>query len=186
MNIWWDRCYHQNTDTEIIQTCMQRQTDIFLNTPGIHKAKNKLGRNIWVECGRTDTERCGCDSVAGRTDYLYWCRWKAYCRAVTEDKSYAGHSGDQQSRYSEKRRYFTGKCDNYRKLYLNLRKLFRHLPCVGRIRKTSWTACLNICRMVKISTRRRYGNRSATETDCCGDHPWESTAYAGWGLMVSL
>ena len=57
---------------QTVYTCEDGQI-IFLDTPGIHKAKNKLGEYM-VKCGRTDTERCGCDPVAGRTDYLYWCR----------------------------------------------------------------------------------------------------------------
>ena len=42
---------------------------VFLDTPGIHKAKNKLGDYI---------ERRGCDPVAGGAHKLYRCRRTSY------------------------------------------------------------------------------------------------------------
>lgn len=90
---------------QTVYTCEDGQI-IFLDTPGIHKAKNKLGEYMVNVAEQTLKDVDVILWLVEPTTYI-GAGEKAYCRAVTEDKS-AGHSGDQQSRYSEKRRYFTG------------------------------------------------------------------------------
>ena len=50
---------------------------VFVDTPGIHKAKNKLGEYM-VNVARADPERGGCDPVAGGAHHLYRGRGAAY------------------------------------------------------------------------------------------------------------
>ena len=72
---------------QTVYTCEDGQI-VFLDTPGIHEAKNKLGD--YGECGGTDLKRCGRDLVAGGTYHLYRSRGKTYRGAVGENPA----SGD--------------------------------------------------------------------------------------------
>ena len=50
---------------------------VFVDTPGIHKAKNKLGEYMVNVAERTcgaHTERSGCGALAGRADNIYRSR----------------------------------------------------------------------------------------------------------------
>lgn len=50
---------------------------VFLDTPGIHKAKNKLG-DYMVNVAEHTLNRRGCDPVAGGAHELYRCRRTSY------------------------------------------------------------------------------------------------------------
>ena len=63
---------------QTVYTCEDGQI-VFLDTPGIHKAKNKLGEYM-VQVAERTTQRCRCDPVAGRAYHLYRCRRASYCR----------------------------------------------------------------------------------------------------------
>ena len=81
---------------QTVYTCDDGQI-VFLDTPGIHKAKNKLGEYMVQVAERTLKD----------VDVILWlvepttfigAGESSYCRAVT-GTSYSGHSGNQQSRY---------------------------------------------------------------------------------------
>ena len=65
---------------QTVYTCDEGQI-IFLDTPGIHKAKNKLGEYMVSVAERTLKE---VDVILWLG--VYWCRRAAYCRAVAQRK----------------------------------------------------------------------------------------------------
>ena len=90
---------------QTVYTCEDGQI-IFLDTPGIHKAKNKLGEYMVNVAEQTLKDVDVILWLVEPTTYI-GAGEKHIAEQLQKDKS-AGHSGDQQSRYSEKRRYFTG------------------------------------------------------------------------------
>ena len=66
---------------QTVYTCDEGQI-IFLDTPGIHKAKNKLGEYMVSVAERTLKEV----DVILWLEHVYWCRRAAYCRAVAQRK----------------------------------------------------------------------------------------------------
>ena len=75
---------------QTVYTCDEGQI-IFVDTPGIHKAKNKLGE--YNRC-RADTFRGGCDFMACGAYDIYRRRRAPYCTAAFCCKN-TGHSCDQ-------------------------------------------------------------------------------------------
>ena len=75
----------------------ERGQIIFLDTPGIHKAKNKLGEYMVSVAERTLKDG-GCDPVAGGADHLYRRRRAAY-PGNAEAGEDTGDPGDQQDRH---------------------------------------------------------------------------------------
>ena len=67
---------------QTVYTCDEGQI-IFLDTPGIHKAKNKLGEYMVSVAERTLKE---VDVILCRAKHVYWCRRAAYCRAIAQRK----------------------------------------------------------------------------------------------------
>ena len=86
---------------QTVYTCEQGQI-IFLDTPGIHKAKTRLGEYMVDVASRTLKD---VDVILWLVEpfRLYRTRRPAYRRTAGE-RSPAGDSGDQQNRYGKKRR----------------------------------------------------------------------------------
>ncbi len=129
---------------QTVYTCEDGQI-IFLDTPGIHKAKNKLGEYMVNVAEQTLKD----------VDVILW---------LVEPTTYIGagekHIAEQLQKTSlpvilvinkvdtVKKEEILQVIDNYRKLY-DFAEIIRHLLCADRTRKTSWTACFNTCRTVR-------------------------------------
>lgn len=65
---------------------------VFVDTPGIHKAKNKLGEYMVNVAEKT--LRSGCRALACGANYIYRSGRTAYCKAASESQD-TGHSRHQ-------------------------------------------------------------------------------------------
>ena len=68
---------------QTVYTDPDRGQIVFLDTPGIHKAKNKLGEYMVTVAERT-LQDVDSYCLAGRTKYIYRCRRTAYSRATAQ------------------------------------------------------------------------------------------------------
>ena len=82
---------------QTVYTCEDGQI-IFLDTPGIHKAKNKLGEYMVNVAEQTLKD----------VDVILWLVEPTTYIGAGEKHQSAGYSGNQQSGYGKKRRDFTG------------------------------------------------------------------------------
>ena len=85
----------------------ERGQIIFLDTPGIHKAKNKLGEymvnvaeHTLKEVDLIAAEDTRNSIKAGRAKHFYRCRRAPYCRAASGHQD-SDHPGHQQDRYGK-------------------------------------------------------------------------------------
>ena len=74
---------------QTVYTCEDGQI-VFLDTPGIHKAKNKLGEYMVQVAERALKDVDVILSACG-TDNLHWCRRTPYCRTACRGLKLAGH-----------------------------------------------------------------------------------------------
>ena len=79
---------------QTVYTCDEGQI-VFLDTPGIHKAKNKLGEYM-VQVAERTLKGGRCHYVAGRAKYLYRGRRASYCRTASGNRS-AGNPDHHKS-----------------------------------------------------------------------------------------
>lgn len=140
---------NQKQDTDCVHTCDEGQI-VFLDTPGIHKAKTSL-ENTWYRKQERPRSRSRCHYVVGGAVHIRRCGRAPHCRAAAEGWS----SGDSSSNKIDtvKRRSFPA-IDTYRKICDFAEKLAPCLPAAEKHTQDIIQVFSNIFRTDRCSMMR--------------------------------